>query len=107
MMTVLPISPAAGVYVKANGVALAVDGLNVPVPLCVMLTKLAFAYVFPLIVTGAVPQVMPLKLLNVIDGPPEQPHDNVNVLPVVMQPAEFLTVMAWFPLDTPLNNWDG
>ena len=71
-----------------------------------MLIMVAFAYVFPLIVTGAVPQVLPLRLLNVIDGPPEQPHDNVNVLPVVMQPAEFLTVMAWFPLDTPLNNWD-
>ena len=69
-----------------------------------MLTKLAFAYVFPLIVTGAVPQVMPLKLLNVIDGPLEHPHDNVNVLPVVVQPAEFFTVIAWFPLDTPLNS---
>ena len=69
-----------------------------------MLTKLAFAYVFPLIVTGAVPQVIPLKLLIVIDGPLEQPHDTVNVLPVVVQPAEFLTVMEWLPLDTPLNS---
>ena len=71
-----------------------------------MLIMVAFAYVFPLIVTGAVPQVLPLRLLNVIDGPPEQPHDTVNGLPVVVQPAEFLTVMVWFPLDTPLNNWD-
>ena len=69
-----------------------------------MLTKLAFAYVFPLIVTGAVPQVMPLRLPNVIDGPLEHPHDTVNGSPVVVQPAEFLTVMVWLPLDTPLNS---
>lgn len=95
IITVLPASPAAGVYVKLNGETVTVAGASVPVPLLVNDTLVAFPpNSFPAIVTGAVPQVFPVILLSTIDGPLTQPQETVKPVPVVVQPAAFLTVMA-------------
>jgi hypothetical protein len=68
-------------------------GFTEPAPFSVIVTVVALVKVFPLIVTGAVPHVLPLKLLSVSRGPFVQPHETGKVLPVVVQPAAFLTVI--------------
>ena len=78
-------------------------GFTEPAPFSVIVTVVAFVKVFPLIVTGVVPHVLPLKLLIVSDGPFVQPHETGKVLPVVVQPEEFLTVMEWVPFAIPVN----
>jgi hypothetical protein len=45
-------------------------------------------------VTGVVPQVLPLVLLRAIAGPLAHPQDTVKMFPVVVHPEAFLTVMA-------------
>ena len=59
--------------------------------------------VLPLTVTGAVPQVLPLILLSVRDGPFTHPQDTEKLLPVAVHPVALLTVIVWLPLDTPVN----
>ena len=59
--------------------------------------------VLPLTVTGAVPQVLPLILLSVRDGPFTHPHDTEKLLPVAVHPVALLTVIVWLPLATPVN----
>ena len=106
IITVLPASPAAGVYVNANGDVPVEDGLTVPAPFSVIVTFVALPpNVLPLTVTGAVPQVLPLILLNVRDGPFAHPQDTEKLLPVAMHPVALLTVMVWLPLATPVNVW--
>ena len=80
------------------------DGLSKPDPVVVIVTLVALPpNVLPLIVTGAVPQVLPLMLLSVRDGPFTHPHDTEKLLPVVVHPVVFFTVIVWLPFATPVN----
>jgi len=94
IVTALPASPAAGVYVKANGDVPAVAGVTDPAPFSVIVTVVALTKVLPITVTGAVPQVEPLMLLRVSAGALTHPHDTEKLLPVVVHPAAFLTVIV-------------
>jgi hypothetical protein len=77
-----------------------------PDPFVVIVTFVALPpNVLPLTVTGAVPQVLPLILLSVRDGPFTHPQDTEKLLPVVVHPVALLTVIVWLPLDTPVNVW--
>lgn len=63
--TVFPKSPAAGVYVNENGDAVTKVGISVPVPSSVNVTLVALPpNVFPFIVIGVVPQVVPVVLVS-------------------------------------------
>ena len=94
IITVLPASPAAGVYVKAKGDVPADAGVTDPAPFSVIVTVVALTKVLPLTVTGAVPHVLPLMLLRVSAGPFMHPHDTGKLLPVVVHPAAFRTVIV-------------
>ena len=68
--TLFPMSLLFGVYVNANGDAVAVTGLTVPVPFSDMVTIVALPpKVLPLIVTDVIPHVLPLVLLSLTVGP--------------------------------------
>ena len=69
----------------------------------VIVTEVALVNVFPLTVTGTVPQVLPLMLLRVMAGPFTQPHETEKLLPVVEHPDALRTVIVWLPFATPLN----
>jgi hypothetical protein len=103
IITVFPASPAAGVYVKANGDVPEADGVTDPDPFSVIVTDVAFVNVFPLIVTGVMTQVLPLMLLRASEGPFTHPHDTEKLVPVVVHPEPFLTVIVWLPFATPVN----
>jgi hypothetical protein len=103
IITVLPASPAAGVYVNVNGEVPDEAGLTEPRPFDVIVTVVALMNVLPLTVTGAVPQVLPFMLPGIINGPFAHPHDTGKMLPVVVHPEVFLTVIAWLPFATPVN----
>ena len=75
MVTILLASPAAGVYVNANGWVVVDAGLTVPEPFSDMITPVALPpNVLSLTVTGVVPHVFPLTLLNVSVGGLVHPH---------------------------------
>jgi hypothetical protein len=75
IITILPMSPAAGVYVKAKGVVPEVEGSIVPNPFTVIVTFVALPpNVFPVTVIGAVPHVLPLFLVNVTVGESAHPQ---------------------------------
>ena len=77
-----------------NGEPEADKGVTVPAPFSDRVTLVAFPpKVFPATVMGVVPQVDPAVLLNDKAGPFTQPQSMVKILPVVVQPEEFLTVM--------------
>ena len=65
----------------------------VPAPLDDIVTVVAFANVFPLIVTGVNPQVIPLRLLKETDGPLAHPHETEKLPPIVIHPEAFLTLI--------------
>jgi hypothetical protein len=68
-VTVVPISPAAGVYVKAKGDDPELVGDTVPAPFSVMVTDVADPpKVLPETVTGAVPHVCEIVPFNVKVG---------------------------------------
>ena len=95
IVTVVPMSPAAGVYVKLKGEALADAGVTVPAPFSVMVTLVALPpKVFPLTVTDVVPQVLPELLLSITVGGFAHPHDTAKDEPVDVQPEAFLTVIV-------------
>ncbi len=94
MVTVFPASPAEGVYVNENGEVPDDDGFTVPVPLLVIVTLVAFVKVLPLTVTGAEAHVLPLREERTSPGPLTQPHATGKLVPVVVHPAAFLTVIA-------------
>lgn len=95
MITVFPASPEAGVYVNENGEVFVDVGLTDPAPFSVMLTLVALPpNVFPLTVTAFVPQVLPEELLNETVGGVTQPQDTEKLLPVVVHPAAFFTVIV-------------
>jgi hypothetical protein len=80
--------------VKENGEVPVEDGLTVPAPFSVMVTLVAFPpKVLPLTTTGVVPQVDPLAVNKLTVGPSTHPQSMENVLPVLVQPDEFRTVM--------------
>jgi hypothetical protein len=103
IITVLPASPARGVYVNANGEVPEEAGVTDPAPFSVIVTDVALVNVLLLTVTGSVPQVLPVMLLRVRVGPFEHPHDTEKVLPVVVHPEAFLTVIEWLPFAMPVN----
>ena len=78
---------------NTNGEALADAGLTVPIPSEVIETIVALVKVFPPIVTGVMPHVLPLVLLRVRAGALAHPQETVKLLPIVTHPDAFLTVM--------------
>ena len=80
-------------------------GFTDPEPFSVIVTLVAPPLkVFPLTVTGVVPHVLPLMLLNVTAGGLAHPHDTEKLVPVVSHPEEFFTVIVWLPLATPVKD---
>jgi hypothetical protein len=95
IVTVLPASAGAGVYVNENGDEVTFEGDTEPAPSSVMATAVALPpKVLPLTVIGLVPHAVPLRLSSVTEGLFTHPHDTEKGSPVVIQPAEFLTVMV-------------
>lgn len=88
---------------KSKGEVVAEERSIAPAPLELIFSVFAFVKVFPLIVTGFSPQMLPLVLLNVSAGPLTQPQDTVKGAPVVEHRDAFLTVIEWLPLATPLK----
>ena len=88
---------------KANGDAVADAGFTVPAPFSVIVTVVALVKVLPLIVTGVVPHVLPDVLLRVSEGALAHPQETSKLLPIVVHPEAFLTVIEWFPFATPVN----
>jgi hypothetical protein len=81
--------------VNENGDVLVETGLTVPAPFSDMLTLVALPpKVLPLIVTGEVTQVLPLLPERLSVGGFAHPQDTSKLLPVVVHPAEFLTVIV-------------
>jgi hypothetical protein len=79
IITVLPMSPAAGVYVKAKGDVNDKVGVRVPEPFSDRLTLVALPpKVLPLIVIGLVPQVVPVVLVNEMTGHCPFPSIEIN-----------------------------
>jgi len=104
IVTVLPTSPAAGVYVKLNGELPDDAGLTVPAPFSAMVTLVAVPpKVLFDIVTGVVPQVLPLVLLKVNVGGLTQPQLTLTLAGNEIQPATFLAVTVCEPFDTALK----
>ena len=79
------------------------EGLTVPVPFVVRVTRLALLNVLPFIVAGEVPHTLIVVLGNVMVGAFAQPHDTVKLGPGAVQPAAFLTVIVWLPFAIPVN----
>ena len=99
--TVLPISPATGVYVNENGEVDAEEGFTDPDPFSVIATFVAVPpKVFPETVTGAVPQMLPLVELSIIAGGLIHPHETLKMPPTVVHPSVFLTDRKWLPFAT-------
>lgn len=74
-------------------------GLTDPEPFSVIVTLVAPPLkVLLLTVSGVIPQVLPLVLLNATAGGFAHPHETEKPVPVVMHPEEFFTVMLWLPL---------
>ena len=69
--------------------------MTLPDPFSVIVTLVALPpKVLSVTVNGFVPQVLPLVLLNVKVGPLTHPHDTSKLLPVVVHPEAFLTVIV-------------
>ena len=80
------------VQVNENGDAVALPGLTVPAPFSLIVTCVALPpKVLPATVTGVVPHVDPLPLLNATVGPLTHPHDTSKLPPVVVHPAALRT----------------
>ena len=79
---------------KANGDEEAEAELSDPAPFSAIVTLEALPLkVFPLIVIAVVPQVLPLVLLKVTAGGLAHPHETEKLVPVVIHPEEFLTMI--------------
>ena len=78
-----------------KGDVLAESRLTVPAPFSDVLTLVALPpNVLPLTVMGVVPHVLPLLAASVSVGGFTHPQDTSKLLPVVVHPEEFLTVMV-------------
>lgn len=78
-----------------NGEELAEEGLTDPAPFSVIVTVMALPpKVFPLTVTGIVPHTLPLRLLSVKVGGLTHPQFTLKLLPVVVHPDAFITVIV-------------
>jgi hypothetical protein len=79
IVTVLPASPVAGVYVNEKGDVFEFEGLIEPFPFSEIVTPVALPpKTFPLTVKGATPHIKPLALLSVSDGSLTQTQKTVN-----------------------------
>jgi hypothetical protein len=95
IVTILPASPAAGVYWKEKGDTLVEEVNKVPEPLPVIITLVALPpKVLPLTVTAAVPHVLPLVLFRVKVGGFAHPQETEKGAPVVVHFDAFITVMV-------------
>jgi hypothetical protein len=91
IITILPLSPAEGVYVNENGEAIKVVALKDPDPFEVRVTLVALPEnVFPVTVIGDVPHVLSLAMLSESFGAFTQPQFTANILVRVVQ-STFLT----------------
>ena len=87
IITVLPASAAAGVYIKENGVVFVEAGIKVPAPFSVNVTLVALPpNVLLVTVTDSVPHMLPPVLLRVRVGGLAHPHVTENTGPVVVHP---------------------
>ena len=92
IVTVLPLSPLAGLYVKAKGLTLDEEGLTVPDPFSVIVTVVALPLnVLSETVTGSVPHVLPLVELRIMSEGFTHPHETAKIPVVVTHPWAFLT----------------
>jgi hypothetical protein len=108
MITNLPLSPAAGVYVKENGDVVIEDWSTDPAPFSVIATPVALPpKVLPETGTGVVPQVLPLSALRTTTGSFAHPHDTAKKFPIVVHPSVFLTARRWLPFATSANEVPG
>jgi hypothetical protein len=80
--------------VNENGEEFSEEGLTEPAPFSVIVTDVALVKVLPLIVTGPVPQVVPLLPERESCGSLAHPHETENAAPVDVHPALFLTVIV-------------
>ena len=79
-------------------------GLIVPDPFSMIVTLVALPpNIFPLTVTGEIPQVLPLIDVSDSVGGLAHPHDTRKLAPVTVHPPEFFTVIVWLPLATFTN----
>jgi hypothetical protein len=79
-------------------------GLTDPAPFSVILTLVALPpNVLPLTVTDDKPQVLPELLLRDTVGGSAHPQVTSKLLPVIVHPNEFITVMLWVPFATPVK----
>jgi hypothetical protein len=86
IITTLPLSPDAGVYVNANGDVVNVGTSTEPAPFSVMDTLVALPEnVFPGRVNGVVPHVLSLARLSVSTGALTQPQLTANMPESVVQ----------------------
>ena len=101
IITVLPPSAASGVYVNWKGDTVDETGSTEPAPFSVIATLVALPpKVFPVMVTGVVPHVLPVVALSARVGGLTHPQVTVNIVPVVVQPEAFLTDKKWLLLVT-------
>ena len=85
IVTVLPASPAAGVYVKLKGELVALRMFNVPAPSSDKLTFVALPpNVLPVTVTALLLHVLPLLLLKLTVGGLEHPQLFTVIVPVAV-----------------------
>lgn len=83
------------------------DGFTDPEPFSVIATLVAPPLkVLSVTVTGVTPHVLPLVLLNATAGGFAHPHDTEKLVPVVVHPEEFCTVIVWLSLATPVKEVD-
>jgi hypothetical protein len=93
IVTVIPASSAAGLYVNEKGDVVTDDGLTVPNPFSVIVTLVAEPpKILPFTTKGVVPQVFPLVLPSVRVGGLMHPHDTEKLTPSAVHPDKFLTV---------------
>lgn len=92
--TILPASPATGVYVKLNGDDVDEAGVTVPPPFSVIVTLVALPpKVLPVTVTAVIPHVLPDVADSIRSGGLTHPQFTENSGPVVVQPDELRTVI--------------
>ena len=86
---------------KEKGEVVEETGLTVPAPFSIIVTLVALPpNIFPLTVTGEIPQVLPLVDVSDNVGGLAHPHDTRKLAPVAVHPSEFFTVIVWLPLAT-------
>ena len=104
IVTILPASAAVGVYVKEKGDTPEEAGLTDPAPFSAILRLVALPQkIFPLMVTGDTPHVLPELLLRDKVGGLVHPQVISKLVPVLIHPCTFITAILCVPFDTPVK----